>query len=507
MEFAEVRALIRSASQSGIKLWVADNRLHYKAIDAEMPAGLHTGLCVHHDAIVAELTRPAFRHGYSNTSLQKVTTYSDAWWHETNCAPAAANVMHLVAKMSGHCSLSRVEDAVRAAFSRHELLRARVELIDGTAYLRFNQSPAIRLDIQELDAPDPEAAQMQARVLAQQLVWTPFESGQLFRSFIIRVSSRMHLVGFVFHHFVGDFYSCRLLTRDLFANLRGHTQHTAPPANGALQFSDYLSAVGAWLEGPALPHRLSYWQRQLQSAPTVRLPGGSELAQATVGPIHSVSFQIDVPLRARLARIAAQSGVTLSIVILAAKFATLLDILRLTDLVVVALVSGRDHPSLLNMVGNTVNCLPLRISVRPEMTFTKLIATVDETYRLACNYQVPWGLLLQTLAQCGVSGVAPSVNLLPGGYFNKRGASTSVEENGLLIEGVAIEKPAALGTAGWYSSHEMHLFDSGQALFGIVKYAALRYQPQVIEGFTTLFRGYLQRIAADVSSTMDSSAP
>src|SRR5438105_9092645 len=127
MEFAEVRALIRSASQSGIKLWVADNRLHYKAIDAEMPAGLHTGLCVHHDAIVAELTRPAFRHGYSNTSLQKVTTYSDAWWHETNCAPAAANVMHLVAKMSGHCSLSRVEDAVRAAFSRHELLRARVE--------------------------------------------------------------------------------------------------------------------------------------------------------------------------------------------------------------------------------------------------------------------------------------------------------------------------------------------------------------------------------------------
>jgi len=239
----------------------------------------------------------------------------------------------------------------------------------------------------------------------------------------------------------------------------------------------------------------------------VRLPRASELAPAIVSAIHSVSFHVDAPLRAALARVAAQSGVTLFIVILAAKFAALRDILRLTDLVVVALISGRDHPSLLNMVGNTVNCLPLRISVRAEMTYTKLIAIVDETYRLACNYQVPWGLLLQTLAQSGFSGVSPSVNLLPGGYFNKRGAGTSVQENGLVIEGVAIEKPAAVGTAGWYSSHEMHLFDSGQAMFGIVKYAALRYQPSVIEEFTTLFQSYLQRIAADVSSTMDSSAP
>jgi hypothetical protein len=163
----------------------------------------------------------------------------------------------------------------------------------------------------------------------------------------------------------------------------------------------------------------------------------------------------------------------------------------------------------------TVDCLPVRASVLPEMTFADLLQRVHETWLLACNYHVPWAFLRKALHETGVSCASPLLNFVPGVYGAKRGASEprraveavthdSLTNQGLTIEGLTVAGPSETTSVDW-KSHEVHVFDSGRVMQGKVKYMPAKYRRERLEAFIESFLRCLEAIAEDPGSRLRSA--
>jgi hypothetical protein len=376
-------------------------------------------------------------------------------------------------------------------------LRARLALSKDLPCLLFDQHEEVPLKMVDVSRQGSSERPSRVQKILARTIWDPFEDGALFRACLIRVAEREYVFGFVLHHLVGDLSSCHLLIRDFLIALHQDKARMAPAAaTQPFQYSDYLLAMSEWLSGPALRYRLRYWQEQMDAAAPVALPPDHEVAPASVSRLDSICFEIDAQLRAGIAQVAMSSGVTLLAVMLAANFAALAGTLKRTDLVINPIVAGRDHPALFELVGMTVDCLPVRISVLPEMTFQELLQRVHKTYLIACSYHVPWALLRRALREIDASSVAPLLNFIPGVYGGRRKPSDASQAAKLAVETVTVAGPEDTTSVDW-KSHEVHVFDTGHVMNGKIKYLSLQYRKETIEALIESLLRCLGAIASN----------
>jgi hypothetical protein len=495
MESTQARRLITDARRAGVMLWVKGDRLHYSTPWGGMPAALRDGLQSRRHEIAAELSQPIFEKRAAQEQLP-LPAYFEDFWHETRSSLSLANATHMAVKITGESSLQRLHMAFELAFSRHDLLRARLSSSEGLPSLLFDAHPQAPITIADLSGCNPDERLARVKEVVEKTIWARFEGGSLFRACLLKVSAREYVFGFVLHHLIGDLSSCHLLMRDFLMRAfqpGDRADSTAPPP---LQYSDYLLAMSEWLSGPALKYRLAWWKEQMGAALPVCFPADHESGAAAVTALDSVSFEIDEPLRDGIVRVAASSGVSLLAVLLAAHFSALAGILRRSDLVINPITAGRNHPALSRLVGMIADCVPVRVSVLPEMTFLELLHRAHKTYLLACSYHVPWALLRKALREIDVSCVSPLLNFVPGVYGRERGAKHSLLPAQTTVEGITVEGPPDTTSVDW-KSHEVHVFDSGHLMKGKVKYMPLKYRRETIEAFVAVFIRRLEAIAAN----------
>lgn len=494
MKSTEVRALITEARRTGVTLWVEGNRLHYKEPAGGMSADLCAGLRSMKDDVMAELSRPVFKSRPEKTDFLQLPAYFEDFWHEAASNLSLANATHTVVKITGQVTLEQLHTAFKQVFSRHDLLRARVTFAEGVPCLLFDVEPEVPVEIADFSADSSSEHPLRVKEVVTQTIWTPFEGGSLFRACLIRASGREYVFGFVLHHLVGDLLSCHILLRDFLARVRQPKGRVDASDRRPLQYSDYLLGMSEWLSGPALKYRLAYWKEQMAGALPTCFPADHEVGSESVAVLDSISFHIDEALRTAIARVAAGYGVTLLAVMLAADFFALACMLQRADLVITPIIAGRDQPALFDLVGMVVDCLPVRTSVLPEMTFADLLQQVHKTYLLACSYHVPWALLRKTLCAIEASCVSPLLNFVPSAYGGK--PRTSDSSFNAAIESVTVEGPADTTSVDW-KSHELHVFDSGRVMRGKVKYMSSKYRKETIDAFIKSFVSGLGAIAHD----------
>jgi hypothetical protein len=494
MKSTQVRALIAEARRAGVVLWVEGSQLHYKEPAAGMAADLCAGLRSMKDDVMAELSRPVFKSRVEKTDLLQLPAYFEDFWHETASNLSLANATHTVVKITGEVTLERLQTAFKQVFFRHDLLRARVTFPEGFPCLLFDAEAEVPVKIVDFSEDNSSERPQRVKELVAQTIWNPFEGGSLFRACLIRASGSEYVFGFVLHHLIGDLLSCHILLKDFLARARRPKGLVDSSDTRPLQYADYLLGMSEWLSGPALKYRLAYWKEQMEAAPPTCFPADQEVGSESVAVLDSISFLVDEILRASIARVAAGSGVTLLAVVLAADFLAMASLLQRTDLVITPIVAGRDHPALFELVGMVVDCLPVRVSVLPEMTFADLLQQVHKTYLLACSYHVPWALLRKTLREIDASCVSPLINFIPSAYGG--GSRTSASSCNTTIESITVEGPADSTSVDW-KSHELHLFDSGRFMRGKVKYMCSKYRKETIEAFIESFVSGLGAIAED----------
>ncbi len=302
---------------------------------------------------MAHFVRPAWRY------MQGAFAY-----------PEVANATHAILAISGDLDFERVAACGVAAAARHPILAAQVrETEDGPAFC-FGAPTDIKLRCEVLNA-DRDAALDRVR----ELIWQPFdiEQERFFRLFCVSRSTHKHFVCFVLHHFVGDFVSLSILKEQFLAD---YCSGQAPVciAPQTLAYPYYASALARWGQSRVGRESEYYWDGVWEGAPTTLLPKPKKNALDTPHYRREIGFAVPHQLTTELKRLAARLGVTLVMLLLAAKFRVLRSFVDQDEFWVLVVDDRRDRGALRHMVGNLSDPMPVRLRVEKG---EKVQATAD----------------------------------------------------------------------------------------------------------------------------------
>ncbi|MFC5702236.1 condensation domain-containing protein [Cohnella faecalis] len=288
--------------------------------------------------------------------------------------------MPALMEIEGAVDKERLVQALQTIIDRHESLRTTFGWEDGEIVQRVH--PAAEPSVEFLEA-GPEGIDGAVRAFIR-----PFQLDRLplLRIGLLRTDARKHLLLFDMHHIVSDGFSVGKLAGD-FARIYGGVE--LPPL--PIQYKDYAAWQEKRFGSESFLEHERYWKRQFAvPAPKLRLPTDRDRtgeAGASAYEGKTVFFRADQSLSRRLEELAASTGTTLFMVLLAAYNVLLSKYSGQEDIVVGSAVAGRTRAELEPLIGMFVNTLALRNYPSKEKSFRRFLAEVKENAREAFEHQ------------------------------------------------------------------------------------------------------------------------
>ncbi|MEU5839557.1 amino acid adenylation domain-containing protein [Streptomyces diacarni] len=321
-----------------------------------------------------------------------------AIWHNTP-ESLAYNVLSRI-DVRGPLEPGQLREAVRAVVRRHDALRMRFVVTDGTV----RQEPVSDVE--------PDFVYRENITDSELTAFTrPFhpERPPHLRVLLLRTGPERHALYLDAHHAVFDGESLRILVEEIFDCYEGRQ-----PAGPHLSYA----AAAQWCHD-----RLStdegaadevYWLTQLADAPRSALPTDHPRSDRRAVRGAVVSGVLDQARVEELCRVATAHGTTLYSVLLAGYVTVLSRLTGQDDLVVGSPLSGRIHPDLDAVVGMFVGTMCLRARLGENTTMAGLIGQLDARAREAQQHQAqPFDLLAGRLD----AGRDPARNPLFDAFF------------------------------------------------------------------------------------------
>ncbi|HKR14768.1 MAG TPA: amino acid adenylation domain-containing protein, partial [Pyrinomonadaceae bacterium] len=311
--------------------------------------------------------------------------------------------MPLALRLHGALDVAVLERVLTEIVRRHEVLRTRFESIDGEPVQVIAAAEPQQLDVRDVSALSA-AEQMQiAREVVTAETQTPFDlaHGPLLRVRLLRLAAQEHVAVLVMHHVISDGWSMDVLLREVSTLYGAFSRGEASPLPELeIQYADYAVWQRDWLQDDELERQMSYWRRQLQSAPAVlELP--QDYARPPVqthnGATHT--FVLEAELSSRVRELGHAAGTTIFMVLLASWQVLLKRLSGVDDICIGTVVAGRTHPQVEPLIGFFVNTLVLRVDMSGDPAFAELLQRVREVCLDAYSHQdVPFEKLVEELA-------------------------------------------------------------------------------------------------------------
>lgn len=412
----------------------------------------------------------------------RLPDYFLTWWAELNVNPVTANLTYVAWRIGGPDGATRFRAAIHDAATRHEVLASRVVERDDSLYLEHSSEWALA----ELAAAGPTCL--------ESVIWTPLARGAVFRPFVVERSATDTLCGFVAHHGVVDYYGSQILARQIRNRLLGAPVDSS---RAAPQYRDYIRAMSDWMLGAEAERRLEYWRHSMQDAPETCLAKAAPIDPAATVPLQRIEFELSPALRDGLASAARACQSTLALTIMTVNHIALAAALDQLDVIATVLISGRDTPELLDLVGNTADCFPLRASVDPQALFPAFVRQIQQTFWLGCRQRVKWERVLGVMREVRASVVAPTFNFIIDPECAGQPQAVRGRKSDLSLERIFAGRPPEFGSAGFHPSHDTNLFDTGRMIYVEVKYTPARHESRTIETFADRLLRSLTAIAHD----------
>uniref|UniRef100_UPI00123AFC6B non-ribosomal peptide synthetase n=1 Tax=Paenibacillus tepidiphilus TaxID=2608683 RepID=UPI00123AFC6B len=282
-----------------------------------------------------------------------------------------------VVELTGQLDGDRLKQAIRSVISRHESLRTSFMWIDGEPRQHVHEDVVL-----EWGCQDTEEAH--ARELARSFI-QPFALDQapLLRAGLLRLAEERHWLVWDMHHIVSDGVSMNLLVSDFMAAYAG--QELAPLR---VQYKDYAVWQQGTLGAEQMQGHEAYWLSvYAEEAPVLKLPADRTRPAVSGSEGRQVYTEVDVKTAEALKRIAAETGATLYMVLLAAYNVWLHKYTGQSDIVVGTPVSGRTHGDTEPMIGVFVNTLALRNAPSRDKRFMDFVCEVKEQTLAAFEHQ------------------------------------------------------------------------------------------------------------------------
>jgi amino acid adenylation domain-containing protein len=224
------------------------------------------------------------------------------------------------------------------------------------------------------------------------------------RAWLAQAGPDDHVLVLVVHHIAADGWSMGPLLRDLGTAYGARRAGRAPAwAPLPVQYSDFTLWQREVLGDPADPdsvlgRQAGYWRKALAGLPErIELPADFR-RPVTSPPGGTVPLRISPALHQALARVAAEAGATVFMVVAAGLAALLSRMGAGTDIPLGMPVAGRTDQALEELVGFFVNTLVLRADVTGNPTFAHLVGRVRQASIGAyASQDLPFEMLVEIL--------------------------------------------------------------------------------------------------------------
>jgi 3-oxoacyl-(acyl-carrier-protein) synthase/acyl carrier protein len=342
------------------------------------------------EGLLADGTQKGSYQSIPTAAIQEYYPLSEAqrrlWLiHQANENTLAYNLPAALL-LEGELDVRKLETAFHTLCNRHESLR--------TSFHEKNAQPVqvvhpqVTCTIQPINSNDPDTA------------WTtflqPFDLMQapLFRAGLATLSPQRYLLLFDMHHIVSDGVSMSVFISELVKLYHGE----ALPAL-KIQYKDFVVWQQQLFASGALLKQENFWLQQLSTElPVLQLPTDKPRPAIQSFTGDKLRFDLPAALVQGIQALAANTGTTPFMVLLAVYNILLHKYSGQEDIIVGSPIAGRSHSDLENVVGMFVNTLVLRNKPVSNKTFTQLLAEVKENSLNAYEHQdYPFALLVDKL--------------------------------------------------------------------------------------------------------------
>ncbi|MEV1047013.1 amino acid adenylation domain-containing protein [Streptomyces sp. NPDC049916] len=321
--------------------------------------------------------------------------------HQFDPEDPAYNV-YFASRLHGALDTGALQRAVDAFVQRHEGMRTTFEQ-DGHAPVQvIHPAMAVPLRHQDLRSVPGERREQEMTRLANEELRAPFDlvRGPLLRIALLRMADEEHVLVGTVDHLVWDRGSMGIFNAEiaeLYTAFATGREPDLPPV--AVHYADYSEWQPTWLEEEVARKHLPYWKKQLAGADLVlELPTDRPRPPLQTANGARYQFPLTPELTQAVRDLAKREDVTVNIALLAAWQLILHRLTGQQDIVVGTTSSTRSRPETEPMIGYFLTMLPLRTTVRPDMTVTELLQATRTTMMGAFDHHdIPFGTLLDEL--------------------------------------------------------------------------------------------------------------
>ncbi|MCC5667069.1 amino acid adenylation domain-containing protein [Nostoc sp. CHAB 5784] len=392
-------------------------------------------------------------------------------------------------RLTGKLNINGLGQSLQSIVRRHEILHSSFSVVDDEPVQNITANFTLTLPLVDLRGLSPEHQAAQVMQQANLLTVRPFQLTQapLFRVALLQLSTTEYVLLFVMHHIIADYWSMRVLVRELALLYQGYSkgQPSILP-DLSIQYVDFATWQQKWLQSEARTTQLTYWKEQLQNCPCeLSLPIDYPRPARQTFKGARQFFTLSLELSDRLRQLSQQQGATLFMTMLTAFNVLLYRYSGQKDILVGSTVTSRDRPEIANLIGLFVNNLVFRTNLSGNPSFCDLLNQVRETVLAALSHQeLPFEDLVEQLQ--------PERNLSQNPLFqvmfilhNTKSQSTNLA--GLTIEPLETEH----STARFDLSLDMS--ETPRGLTGTFEYSTDLFQAatidRLIHNFQTLLHG------------------
>ncbi|MEM7583892.1 MAG: amino acid adenylation domain-containing protein [Acidobacteriota bacterium] len=496
-----VTGLLGRLRERGVRLWVEDGRLLFKAAKGALTLELRQEL-KERKGEVLEFLRPAAERFAGRPIVARprpaeipLSFAQERLWilAQVDASSPVYNIAQGV-RLEGPLDVGVLGRSFREIVRRHESLRTTFPDRDGVPRQEIANEPEVSLqvvDLRRLPAPARRrAADRQAAMDAHR----PFDlrRGPPVRFALLRLREDEHLLLTNFHHVISDGWSTGVLLRELAALYEAFLDGRPSPLPALpVQYADFALWQRWWLAGEALDKQIDYWRRQLAGAPNLlELPADRSRPPSLSYRGERIPLAFSAGVAEGLKKTGRQSDATLFMTTLAA-FKLLVH--RLTgrrDLVMGSPIANRNRGEIEGLIGFFVNTLVLRTQVTAGASFRELLAGIRHTTLEAYAHQdLPFEKLVEELSPERSAAHAP--------LFQMAFALQNAPMPPWRLPGLTLTpEPTEKNTAKFDLTVGLWEDDDG-ALAGVLTYSTDLYDRTTLLRLVGQFGRVLEQVTAD----------
>jgi len=416
------------------------------------------------------------------------------WFLEQLELVGSAYNIAMARRLQGSVDVPALGRSFAGLIRRHEVLRTRFEVHEGTPVQIIDAPEAFGLPVQDLaDLPGDEREQRVQQFMRQESEHRfDLERGPLIRASLLRLGAEEHVLLVTMHHVVADGWSMGVLTRELSALYGAYVKgYDSPLPELPVQYADYALWQRGWLQGEMLEEQLSYWRERLSGIETLQLP--TDWPRPAVASFRGamLRFALSAQLSGALVELSRREGVTLYMVLLGAFQVLLSRYSGQDDIVVGSPIAGRTHQQTEDLIGFFVNTLVMRADLSGNPSFAELLGRVKEmTLGAYAHQDIPFERL--------VSELQPERDLSRQPLFQVMFGFHNVARVPAQFAGIGVTSLPVRSTAAKFDLG-LHLFEDSSdtavsVLHGYFEYATDLFAASSIERLIDYFQRILQGI-------------